>query len=130
MKKTWKESLRHAFALTERVAAPLASNDSDSLALIDRIADAIASRRLAAPALLFIESAKPLSFLGNQMLLFLEPLVKSFVKGKTYDRFAKLLERRENVDLLLERIEYFETHYAERLRKGASTPTTTTVEKP
>ncbi len=60
---------------------------------------------MTVPAILFLESAKPLSFLGSQALHFFEPLVRSFFSVPDYDRVALLLERRESLEDLLVRIE-------------------------
>jgi len=67
---------------------------------------------LTAPAVLFLESAKPLSFLGNQALVFFQPIVQTVFNFRTYDEITELLEDRENVEVLLKKIEELE---AERL---------------
>ena len=87
----------------------------DDVAFLDGIAAWIARRRMATPAVLFLESAKPLNFIGSQALFFFEPMVKAFVGGAGYTRFATLLERRESVEVLLQRIE--EADRAERGRE-------------
>ena len=60
---------------------------------------------MTVPAILFLESVKPLSFLGSQALLFFEPMVRAFFAVPDYDRVAALLERRESLEALLVRIE-------------------------
>ncbi len=60
---------------------------------------------LAAPAIFFLESSKPLSFIGSQALVFLEPFVKSILNVASYDRFVALLEDRRNIEKLIVRIE-------------------------
>lgn len=67
---------------------------------------------MTAPAVLFLESAKPLSFLGNQALVFFQPIVQTVFNFRTYDEITELLEDRENVEVLLKKIEELE---AERL---------------
>lgn len=74
-------------------------------ALIQRVAGEVVRRRLATPALLVLETAKPLSFLGNQALVFMEPLVRAFLPAPDYDLFVKLLEDRSRVERLIEVIE-------------------------
>jgi len=83
--------------------------------LLDRVAEGIASRRLSVPAIVFLESSKPLSFLGSQFLVFMEPFVKSFFTVRLYDRFVALMEDRDNIETLLRKIERIE---ADRKRKG------------
>jgi hypothetical protein len=76
--------------------------------VMDRLAQKIVERRLAAPAILFIESIKPVSFLGNQALIFFQPIVQSIVNFKSYDEIAGILEDRENLEYLLTKIEALE----------------------
>ena len=76
--------------------------------IMDRLAGKIVERRLAAPAILFLESIKPLSFLGNQALIFFQPIVQSIVNFKSYDEIAGILEDRQNLEYLLSKIEALE----------------------
>lgn len=85
---------------------PLAPELEERLeALIQRVAGEVVRRRLASPALLVLETGKPLSFLGNQALVFLEPMVRAFLSAPDYDLFLKLLEDRSRVERLIEGIE-------------------------
>jgi hypothetical protein len=81
--------------------------------IMDRFARKIIDWRMTAPAILFLESAKPLSFLGNQALIFFQPIVQSIFSFKTYDEVVDILEDRDNLEYLLSRIEKLE---AERSR--------------
>ena len=60
---------------------------------------------MTVPAILFLESVKPLSFIGSQALYFFEPMVRAIFSVPEYERFAALLERRENIEVLLVKIE-------------------------
>lgn|GEM_PF-1625210 len=73
--------------------------------LVAKIAKAVVDREMTAPAIMLIESMKPLSFLGNQLLIFLEPMVSLVVTSKDYYRFVRMIEDRENVEKLLVAIE-------------------------
>jgi hypothetical protein len=73
--------------------------------LLDRLAEFAVSRRMTVPAILFLESVKPLSFLGSQALYFFEPMVRALFTVPEYERFAALMERRENIEVLLVKIE-------------------------
>jgi hypothetical protein len=77
-------------------------------AFLRRIAKFLVIRRLAVPSILFLESVKPLNFVGSQFMFFFEPMVKVFVGGEGYTRFAQLMEKRENVETLLRLIEVTE----------------------
>jgi len=81
-------------------------NLAEQQALLDRIAEAVAARELTAPAVLFLESMKPLSFLGGQFMAFLSPFIHMVVDTKEYDQIAEAIERRENVEFLIQRIEH------------------------
>jgi hypothetical protein len=61
--------------------------------------------RMTVPAIFFLESVKPLSFVGSQALHFFEPMVHAFFQVRDYERFAMMMERRENLEALLVRIE-------------------------
>ncbi|MCK4915449.1 MAG: hypothetical protein KAS89_04720 [Candidatus Eisenbacteria sp.] len=76
--------------------------------VMDRFARKIIDWRMTAPAILFIESAKPLTFLGNQALIFFQPMVQSIFNFKTYDEVAEILEDRDNLEYLLSEIEKLE----------------------
>lgn len=60
---------------------------------------------MTVPAILFLESVKPLSFVGSQALYFFEPMVRALFSVPEYERFATMLERRENIEVLLVKIE-------------------------
>ena len=81
----------------------LSPQDRDEL--IDSIADSIIGRGLAVPAAFLLEMHKPLCFLGSQMLLLGSPILGPFVGFGRLARFSSLIESRENVELLLSRIE-------------------------
>jgi len=83
-------------------ALPLSPEDQ---ALIDRMAEWIAARSLETPAVLFLESIRPLSFVGSQALVFLGPFAHVLFTTPDYDRLARLLERRENLEVLVRAIE-------------------------
>lgn len=82
--------------------------------VMDRFARKIIDWRMTAPAILFLESAKPLSFLGNQALVFFQPMVQAIFNFKTYDEVVEILEDRDNLEYLLSRLEQLE---AERARE-------------
>ena len=85
-------------------------SQSDALApedqaLLDRLAAWIAVRRLETPAVLFLESVRPLSFVGAQAMYFLEPFARALFATPDYERLARLMERRSNLELLVRAIE-------------------------
>jgi hypothetical protein len=60
---------------------------------------------MTVPAIFFLESMKPLSFVGSQAMHFFEPMVHAFFPVRDYERFAILMEQRENLEVLLVKIE-------------------------
>ncbi|MFH1008762.1 MAG: hypothetical protein V1800_14900 [Candidatus Latescibacterota bacterium] len=96
-----KSRLAHAFA----VPSDKDCFSEEELALLDRTAGFIVKKKMAAPAVLFLESMQPLSFLGNQVMIFLQPIVTPFFSTQEYERVARILERRESISVLIARIE-------------------------
>ncbi len=81
--------------------------------------------RMTVPAIFFLESMKPLSFVGSQAMHFFEPFVNAFFTVRDYERFALLMERRENLEALLVKIEVRDDQARQEAkdpknRKGAS----------
>ena len=70
---------------------------------VERLADAVVGQGLVTPAILVLELLKPFSFLGSQFLLLLQPLLGPL--SQEAGRYAALLENRENVDRLLQRLD-------------------------
>ncbi len=81
----------------------------DQREIMDRFATKVVEWRMTAPAILFLESAKPLSFLGNQALIFFQPIVQSIFNFRTYDEFIEILEDRQNIEYLLVKMEELES---------------------
>ena len=70
-----------------------------------KIAKEIVQRQLTVPAIIFLETIKPLSFLGNQALIFANPIVSLVVHSGNYYKFVRMLEDRENIEKLTVAIE-------------------------
>ena len=73
--------------------------------ILDKIAHKVVTWRMTVPAILFLESVKPLNFVGSQMLVFFEPFVQAVFTVRDYNEFVRMMEERENVERLLQRIE-------------------------
>ena len=86
--------------------------------LVDKIAGKIVERRLSVPAVLFMEVLKPVSFLGAQTLNFFGPIIESLMKPENrYYDFTAFLEKRENVERILQRIEELENERPDEPKK-------------
>ena len=86
-------------------------------ALLERLARRVVELRLEIPALLTIETARPLSVLAGQAMLFFEPFVQALFRFAEYRRVAALIERRDALEELARVIEH---EAEERRRKGRS----------
>ena len=71
---------------------------------IHALASSIIRRGLATPAIVLLELLRPLSFIGSQILLVAEPIL-SPIFGDVGQRYAGLLEDRQNIARLLEVLE-------------------------
>ena len=76
--------------------------------LFDKMARKIVELRLTPVAVVMLESSKPISYLGSQLMVFLQPIVTAVFPFQTYDEVTALLEDRANVELFIRRIEAVE----------------------
>ena len=104
MAETWdkvRAEISHAFS-TKSGAEVFTTED---LTLLERVADAVVKRGMAAPATVFLESLGPMNFLGSQALYFLTPIVEWAFQAKEVEQVARLLERRDTISRLIAIIE-------------------------
>lgn len=87
-----------------RSAPPATLSTAEDALLLD-LAVKIEGRGLAAPALLWLESLRPVSFLGSQLMHFLNPFVRMIYDSETFEHLARILEDREHLERLLRHIE-------------------------
>ena len=92
--------------------------------LIEKVAQEVVARHLAAPATFLLESSKPISFIASQGLVVLGPFVDAALDVPSYDAFVRMMEKRENLDRLLVRIEELEDDRLNkaRVREGDPQP--------
>ena len=74
--------------------------------LLERLARRVVELRLETPALLTLETARPLSVIAGQAMLFFEPFAQALFHLTDYRRIAALIERREAITVLVEMIEH------------------------
>ena len=101
---TFQERLKHAFSL-EPDHEPLTERE---LALLDRIAAFLVRRHMTLPAVLMLESVKPLSYVGSQAMAFFEPIARMLFTAVEYGEVRRILERRQSIETLIVRIEHAE----------------------
>ena len=92
---------RHAFAVRPE-SQPLSIDDVE---LMERVADVIVKRGMAAPATVFLESMGPMNYLGSQALHFFTPIIECAFNVKEVEQVARLLERRDSIPRLIAVIE-------------------------
>jgi len=83
------------------------STEGQTKEMIDKIARFIVDKGMETPAILFLESIKPLSYMGSQLTLFtIGPFLT--LLGEYEERgyeFIKLFEKGENIEYLIQCIE-------------------------
>ena len=98
--RTFRQALRHAFAIPENQHL-----SPEERQWLERIADRVVRRGLAAPAIFMLQAAKPLNFVGSQLIVFFKPIISMVVPPAKCDQAAELLSRRHSVEALLQMIE-------------------------
>lgn len=88
--------------------------NAEDLVLVEKVARRVVGLRMSVPAIFFLESSKPLAFLGGQLLIFLEPFIQTLFNFAQYQRFALLMEDRDNWELLVRKLEDLEAEYSEK----------------
>lgn len=80
--------------------------DSERDRIFDRFVALVRRYRMETPAILFLETLAPLSFLGGQGAVLFSPFLAPLFPGGIRDvqRISKLLDTPDNVRLLIDRI--------------------------
>lgn len=81
------------------------------------LAKEIVERRMTAPAIFFLETVKPLSFIGSQAMIFLQPIIQAVFPFRSYNEFSVMMEDKSNVEALLCEMERLEAEDRERRRR-------------
>ncbi len=77
----------------------------DESRVLDKLAGKVVEKGMTVPAILFLESVKPLNFIGSQAMVFFEPIVQTVFNIKDYDTLRQALEKRQTIEILLQKIE-------------------------
>ena len=101
--------LKHAFAVDPPGTAEPTDREQ---AVLERVCAQIVKRRLATPALLFLEMARPMNFIGAQVLHFFAPFVSVLTSAEDHKHLATFLERRGSIDYVCQQIEELEKRAA------------------
>jgi hypothetical protein len=97
-----RAALKHAFHVDPPgIAVPAPEEER----LLRRMVNEIVRRGMAQPALLFLESLRPLNGVGAQAMHFLHPFASAIVQPQAYERIAAFLERRGSIEWICRAIE-------------------------
>ena len=77
-------------------------------AVLEKLARKTVEKGMTIPAIMLLESVKPLNFIGSQVMVFFEPMVQSVFNFKDYDTLRTALEKRETIEILILRIEEYD----------------------
>jgi hypothetical protein len=91
--------------------------DERKCEMIEKVAIFFAERRMGAPAIMFFESIRPLSFIGSQVMYFLVPFANAIFTGNEFEEFAAIMQDQENVRLLVNRIDELDEQYNQKIRE-------------
>ncbi len=109
--------MREGFTRAFHVDPPGPATPTEEEAkLVERVAVEVVRRRMATPALIFLESSRPLAGVGAAAMHFLQPFVTVVLDASMWSTLATFLERGGSVEYLCRRIEVLE---AERERGRA-----------
>ncbi len=111
-----KDFLRNAFALDDGKPCEPSPEQRE---VLERLAAEVARRRLAGPALAFLEMSRPLNGLGAAVIHFFSPLASTLANPVSLARFAEFLEKRGSVDYLCGLIERAEADRESGCCEGA-----------
>jgi hypothetical protein len=100
--RSWRQALRHAFAVEP--PGPAEPTPEERAALDPLVAE-VKRRGMARPALLFLESVRPLNGLGAQALHFMQPFATAVLDPVRYATLARYLERRGSIEWLAQQFE-------------------------
>ncbi len=99
----------HKFSNEFKHAFSIAKTDSklpaEEVEILETLANGIAKRKMSAPAILFLDTLRPMSYLGSQAMVFFEPFCTMIFPKQKYDKIAKILEKRESVTKLIQLLE-------------------------
>lgn len=73
--------------------------------LLDRLAGKVVRLRMTVPAIMFLESVRPMNYVGSQVMVFFAPLVRGFFGLPEWDEIRLVLERRESIGYFIDLIE-------------------------
>ena len=77
---------------------------------IGKVVEAISDRGWQDAAVFLLEIGQPFALLGGQLLWILQPALSLFIAGDIVDRAARLLEKPDAVNALIEGLDSLESN--------------------
>ena len=89
----------------------------DQVELLQRMAAKIVRLRMTTPAIFFLESVRPMNYVGSQVMVFFAPLVRGVFNLPEWDQLQVILEKRSSISRFLDLVEEFESDHMEREKR-------------
>ena len=96
-----KEKIKHAFAIGK--SDSFSPNIKEEV-VVEKVCNEIVKRHLTLPAIVMLETFRPLNYLGSQVMHFFHPIISSILTIDGYSDFTALLEKRESVDYIINKL--------------------------
>ena len=96
-----KEKLKHAFAIGK--SNRFSPNKKEEV-VVEKVCNEIVKRHVTLPAIVMLETFRPLNYLGSQVMHFFHPIISSILTIDGYSDFTTLLEKRESVDYIINKL--------------------------
>ena len=105
--------LKHAFAVE---SAEGCEPNVRQREICDLLVREVSRRGLTTPALLWLETAKPLNYVSAQLLHFCEPILSAICYQQSCRELAQCLERPGAIEYLCRRLEEVSRKPADKLK--------------
>ncbi|MBF0300707.1 MAG: hypothetical protein HQK51_18480 [Oligoflexia bacterium] len=79
--------------------------DPKKLEVLDKIANFVVEKELAPMAIVFLESIRPLHYLGSQAIIFFEPFINILIDQQKIALFREAMEDKRYLEYLINKIE-------------------------
>jgi hypothetical protein len=107
----WIDRVRHAFGVEAPGPVPPDPEDRER---IEELLGRIVSRDMVTPAVLLLESWRPLNGVTAQAMHALAPFVGLLGDASTWDRLARYMQRRGSIPWMLDRLEAMQAERGDR----------------
>jgi hypothetical protein len=94
--------LRHAFAIEPD--GPIEPTEAQK-SVVELLCRQVVARGMTTPAILFLETVRPLNYVSSQVLQFFRPVLTVVADPAACRDLAEFLEHRGSIDYLCRRIE-------------------------